>query len=75
MNDEEAIDRKGGDQSAGPNIQAEALQALAKFLEIKLKPEHSVSIAAMLSQIRQSVSVKVSVLPEDLPLSTSFDAR
>ena len=60
---------------SGSKIKAEDVEALAKWLEIKLAPGNSATIAAMLSGIRQSVYVKVSSLAEDLPPSVCFDPR
>ena len=56
-------------------MKAEDVEALAKWLEIKLAPGDSAIIAPMLTQIRQSVYVKVSSLAGDLPPSVSFDPR
>ncbi len=58
-----------------PKMKAEDVEAVAKWLEIKLKPGNTATIASMLSEIRQNVYVKVSGLGQGLPLSVYFDAR
>lgn len=75
MNNEEAIGRKGNDETGGPKMKAEDVEAVAKWLEIKLKPGNSATIALMLSEIRRSVYLKGSSLAQDAPLSVYFDAR
>ena len=56
-------------------MKAEDVEALAKWLEIKLAPGNSATIAPILSEIRQRVYVKVTSLAEDLPPSVCFDPR
>ena len=60
---------------SGSKIRAEDVEALAKWLEIKLAPGDTATIASMLSGIRQSVYVKMSSLAEDLPPCVCFDPR
>ena len=74
MNKEEAIGRKENEMGS-PKTKAEDVEAAAKWLEIKLKPGNSATIASMLSEIRRSVYVKASALAQDAPLSVYFDAR
>jgi hypothetical protein len=54
---------------------SEDIEAAAKSLGIELAPGHSATIAAMLSEIRQSVYAKALALAQDAPLSVYFDAR
>jgi hypothetical protein len=75
MNNEDAIGRKGNDAMGSPKMKAEDVEAAAKWLDIKLKPGNSVTIASMLLEIRRSVYVKASSLAQDAPLSVYFDAR
>ena len=56
-------------------VKAEDIEAMAKSLDIALAPGHSATIAAMLSEIRQSVYAKASAFAQDAPLSVYFDAR
>ena len=58
-----------------PKMKAEDVEAVAKWLEIKLKPGNSAKIASMLWEIRRSVYVKASLLAQGLPPSVYFDAR
>jgi hypothetical protein len=58
-----------------PKMKVEDVEALAKSLGIDLKPGNSETIAAMLSETRQSVYRKGAALAQDAPLAIYFDAR
>jgi hypothetical protein len=69
MNNEVAIGGKGNDEMGDPKMKAEDVEALAEWLEIKMKPGNSATIASVLSEIRRSVYAKASSLqPAAIPV-------
>jgi hypothetical protein len=58
-----------------PQMTAEDVEKLGKFLGLNLKPGNSASIASMLAAIKQSVYRKASALKQGAPLALYFDAR
>jgi hypothetical protein len=47
----------------------------AKLLGLRIAAGHNQPIAALLTEIRNSVSTKASALKQDTPLAVYFDAR